>query len=129
MNSADYRRVRRDDDHDRMRVFILLLAILAAVAGLGWYLWGQETSLGSSSLMKVAPEGLARLAVVLGAVWLAWPVVRKPAMWLPPGILLVSLAIFAVCVVQPRAAIALLPLLGVLLGFSAMVRFFRGQNR
>lgn len=110
-----------------MRGFVLLLALLAAAAGLGWYLWGQDTTLGSASLMKVAPEGLARLAVVLGAVWLAWPVVRKPAMWFPPGILMVSLAVLAVCVVQPRSAIALVPLLGGLLAFSAIVRLFRSQ--
>jgi len=76
-------------------------------------------------MQMVIATGLGRFALVMAALWLAWPVARKPAMWLPPGLAVLALVVLGVCVVHPRAAIALVPLFGALLAFSAVVKFFR----
>jgi len=112
---------------DPMRGFVLFLtlffAVLAAVIKVFW----GEGNQAVGSIGKVAPIGLARLAMVMAALWIAWPVVRKPAMWLPPGALVLGLIALGACVVQPRLAIALVPAASALIAFAAILRFFRGK--
>lgn len=112
---------------DPMRGFVLFLTLLFAVmAALIRTFWGDSNQ-ASGSIGKVAPIGLARLAMVMAALWIAWPAVRKPAMWLPPGALLLGLVALGACVVQPRLAIALVPAASALIAFAAILRFFRGK--
>jgi len=110
-----------------MRGFVLFLTLLfALMAAVIKTFWGDADQ-ASGSIVKVAPIGLARLAMVMAALWIAWPAVRKPALWLPPGALLLGLVALGVCVVQPRLAIALVPAASALIAFSAILRFFRSK--
>lgn len=110
-----------------MRGFVLLLAIVCAALAIAIKFYWLRDGQSSASMINVAPTGLARLVVVLVAVWIAWPVVRKPAMWLPSGALLLALVVLGACVVQPRLAIALVPAASAVIGFAAILRFFRGN--
>lgn len=110
-----------------MRGFILFLTLLFALMAIVIRaVWG-EAGENAGSIVKVAPIGLARLALVMGTLWIAWPVIRKPALWLPPGALLVGLLALGVCVVQPRLAIALVPAASAVIGLAAILRLFRGK--
>jgi hypothetical protein len=111
---------------DPMRVTILVFTVLCLL-GAALIRWGVSHWHLSHSLWMVTAVGMVRLALVLGTLWMAWPSVRRPAMWFPPGIIAVAFAALGACVVQPRLAIALIPALGTLLAFAGFVRFFRGQ--
>lgn len=112
---------------DPMRGFVLFLTLLfALMAAVIKTFWGDDHQ-APGSIAKVAPIGLARLAMVMAALWIAWPAVRKPALWLPPGALVLGLVALGVCVVQPRLAIALVPAASALIAFSAILRYFRGK--
>jgi endonuclease/exonuclease/phosphatase (EEP) superfamily protein YafD len=109
-----------------MRVTILVFTVLFAV-GAAALRWGVGHWHLSNPLWMVTSIGMTRIALVLGTLWIAWPTVRRPAMWFPPGILAVALIALGACVVQPRLAIAIIPALGTLLALAGFVRFFREQ--
>jgi len=110
-----------------MRGFVLALTFLfSAAAAVIWWVW-SDSEHSAGSLIKVAPIGLVRLAMVMAALWLAWPTIRKPALWFPPGILLISLVAVGVCAIQPRLALALLPAVMGLVAFTGFLRLFRQQ--
>jgi len=110
-----------------MRGFVLFLTFLFAIlAAVIKTFWGDGNQ-ASGSIGKVAPIGLARLSMVMAALWIAWPAVRKPALWLPPGAVMLGLIALGVCVVQPRLAIALIPAVSAVIAFAAILRFFRGK--
>jgi len=111
---------------DPMRVTILVFIVLLAGGALA-IRWGMHHWQLSNSLWTVTWIGMIRFAVVLGTLWIAWPTVRRPAMWFPPGIVAVALIALGACVIQPRLAIAIVPAMGTLLAFAGFVRFFRGQ--
>jgi len=100
---------------------LLPLAIFFALLSVGaWYLgFGFGSGFGGASLI--------RLSLVLGALWWAWPSIRRPARWLPPGIATVVLVAIGACAVQPRLAFALVPLAGSLIAFAGFARYFRGR--
>jgi hypothetical protein len=97
-----------------------LTVVLAVVAGLLWYTgYDVDSGFGSGSLLKVA--------ILLGLVWVAWPAFSRPAKWLPPGIVAVVIVAIGACAVQPKLAFALVPMVGGLITFAGVVRFFRGK--
>jgi len=112
---------------DPMRGFVLFLTLVFALMAVAIKTFWGDAHQASGSIAKVAPVGLARLAMVMAALWIAWPAVRKPALWLPPGALVLGLVALGVCVVQPRLAIALIPAASMLIAFSAILRFFRDK--
>jgi hypothetical protein len=112
---------------DPMRGFILFLTLLFSILAVTIRIFGDQSGQVSGSIVRVAPIGLARLAMVMGALWIAWPAIRKPALWLPPGALFVALLSLAICVVQPRLAIALIPAATLVIAFAGFLRFFRGK--
>ncbi len=81
---------------------------------------------GSAASSGFGTASLVRITILLFAVWLALPSLRRPAQWLPPGITAVLLVGVGAIVVQPRLAIVLVPIIGVLIGFAGVLRFFRG---
>lgn len=109
---------------DPMRIWIFTLTALFAAVAAGLY-WAFHDSPGS--IGYVTAVGSARFALVLTALWIAWPTVRKPAMWLPPGIAAVAVVALGACVVQPRLAIAIIPLISALIAFAGFLRMFRGN--
>lgn len=108
-----------------MRVFVLVLTLLFGISAAAIAWMNSRSEQVADSIWMVTAVGLTRLTLVMGALWLAWPAVRRPAMWLPSGMLAVVFIAFAVCIVQPRLAIALIPAVSLLIGFSAFLRFIR----
>lgn len=104
------------------RPVVLALAVLLFCAGVLIRLSTDE----ASGHGKFGSGSLIRLGVVFAALWLAWPSLRRPATWLPPGMAIVILGGIGVLAVQPRLLPAVLPAVGLLLSVSAAVRFFRG---
>ncbi len=85
-----------------------------------WYR-GLEASGGYGA------ASLIRISLILAAAWLAWPSLKRPASWLPPGIAAITLIAIGACAVQPKLAIALVPIVGGLITFAGFLRFFRGR--
>lgn len=104
------------------RPVVLALAVVLFCAGVAIRLSTDE----ASGHGKFGSGSLIRLGVVFAALWLAWPSLRRPATWLPPGMAIVILGGIGVLAVQPRLLPAVLPAVGMLLSVSAAVRFFRG---
>ena len=68
------------DSSDYRRVLVLVIAIgLLLTCGIVTWKYGQA---GSSKFVAAAT---GRVGLVMVALWLAWPSLRKPASWLPPG--------------------------------------------
>jgi hypothetical protein len=105
-------------------VFVLMVLCIV-----GWIAvrWGVDHQGTSNALWTATSAGMLRFALVLGALWVAWPTIRRPAMWMPPGLAAVTLIAIGACVIQPRLAIALFPLVGVLITLAGFLRFFRSQ--
>lgn len=112
---------------DPMRTVVLVLTLLFA-SGAIVIRWGVLHWQPSSSLWMVSAVGMMRFALVLGTLWLAWPTVRRPAMWLPPGVAMIAVIALGACVVQPRLAIALVPAVGALVTLAGFLRFFRDPS-
>ncbi|SRR6056297_1219062 len=103
------------------RPVVLVLAIVFMIAGVMLRLSTEESSAHGS----FGAGSLFRLSIAMGALWLAWPSLRRPATWLPPGMVIVILIGVGVVVAQPRLLIAALPAVGILLALSAVIRLFR----
>lgn len=98
-----------------------ILAIAFAIGGGGLQWSGFE----GSGAMRFGAGSLFRLALVCGAIWLAWPSLQRPARWVPPGLVVVLLIGVATIAMQPRLVVAVVPAIGLLLAVSAAVRVFR----
>ena len=83
--------------------------------------FGLEQSGGSS----FAAMASGRIGLVMSALWFAWPSLRRPANWLPPGIAVLCVVALAVIAAQPRLVIVAVPALGVLLLLATVVRAFK----
>lgn len=66
-----------------------------------------------------------RIGLVLGALWMAWPSLLRPASWLPPGFAVLGVFVLAVLAAHPRLIVVLLPAFGGLLVFATVVRAMR----
>jgi len=107
---------------DPRRTLVLMLAIaLALGSGLAWW-WDEQ---GTSTFAAAA---MGRIGLVMAALWIAWPSLRRPAQWLPPGIAVLGVVVLGVLAANPRLAIVVVPALSGLLAFSAVVRAFRGNR-
>lgn len=113
---------------DPMRAVVLVLTLLFAIGAIV-IRWGVLRWHPSSSLWMVSAVGMTRFALVLGTLWLAWPTVRRPAMWLPPSVAMIAVIALGACVVQPRLAIALVPAVGALIAVAGFLRFFRDPSQ
>ena len=72
---------------------------------------------------------LIRPAFAFGCLWLAWPTVRRPASWLPPGVAAVSLIAIGAVAARPRLLVVVLPMAGVVGTLAAVIRLVRGPSR
>lgn len=104
-------------------VFVVTIVMVMAAVAIRWMAW--QGKLPSDSILVVGWDPLVRLIVVLAAALIAWPVVRKPALWLAPGMSALLLVVIGVCAVRPRLAVVLLPAVGLLIAFSGVVRLIR----
>lgn len=70
-----------------------------------------------------------RIGVVMFALWLALPSLRKPAQWLPPGMAILCVVGIMVVAAHPRLIAVVAPAAGVLLTLGWFVRAMRTGTR
>ncbi len=100
---------------------MLILAIgLLLISGFATYGLSQ---VGATKFMAAA---CGRIGLVMGALWLAWPSLRRPASWLPPGVAVVGVGVLAVLAAQPRLIVVAIPMLGTLVVVGTIVRAMKG---
>jgi hypothetical protein len=105
-------------DYRRTLVLVLSVALLAIS---GWMVWNYE----STGTVKFVASASGRIGLVLAALWLAWPTLKKPASWLPPGFAVLGVLMLAILAAQPRAVVVMLPAFGALLALASFVRAMR----
>lgn len=109
-----------DENNSKFQRMLLL------IVAIGLLLWGGIGELTSDRLgQSVSNAALLRVGFVLLACWVALPVMRRPAAWLPPGATAVVVVLIGATVFQPKLLIILIPLFSSLLAFGAFIRFFR----
>lgn len=107
---------------DIRRLMALIVgATLLIISLLAW--WFTD---GSSGTFAAAACG--RIGLVLLALWLAWPSLKRPAKWLPAGAAVVGVVALIVVAAQPRLLIPAIPIVGGLITLSAFIRVFRGNR-
>ena len=101
-----------------MTVLVLAIALLAICGLVSW-------QFGTDGTARFVASATGRVGLVMGALWLAWPSLRRPAAWLPPGIAVGGVIGLAVIAAQPRLALVAIPAMGVLFTVASIVRAFR----
>lgn len=122
------RRPRSDDEshhakpRDLRRPLVLALSVSLLVVGGAIYVTadGDAAAFGAN--------GMLRIGLVFGGLWLAWDSLRKPARWLPPGLAVLGVIGMAMVAAQPKMLIAVLPAFTVLLTVGSIVRAIRGKD-
>ena len=104
---------------NRKRSLVGLLAVALIVAAMA-VRWAAPD--GSNVF---AVSALARIGLVLGALWLAWDSLRRPARWLPPGIAALGILALLAIASQPRLAAVLLPAIGLLIFLGVVIRLVK----
>ena len=106
---------KKPSDYRRNLLLVLAIGLLLIT---GFVTWRYEQS-GSARLVAAAS---GRIGLVMGALWLAWPSLRRPAKWLPPGVAVLGVVILAVLAAQPRLIIVAVPVFGGLLALATFIR-------
>lgn len=104
-------------DHRRTILLVLAVGLLVGSA--------VPTRFSTDSSAEFASHAMLRIGLVLGALWLAWDSLRKPARWLPPGIAVMGVVGLIVVATHPRMVLFVIPAFGVLLSMAAIVRAFK----
>ena len=99
---------------------LLVVGVIFLLVGLYFHFLGDRET-GS----QFASNSVLRIGIVLIALWLALPTLRKPLAWLPPGIVAACLVGIGVIAAQPRLIVVLAPAAGILLAVAGFARFFR----
>jgi hypothetical protein len=106
---------RDSNDHRRLLVLILAIGLLVTSGLVTWYY-------GKAGSAKFVAAATGRIGLVMAALWLAWPSLRRPAQWLPPGMAVIGVILLAVLAAQPRLIIVAIPAFGVLLTTAMIIR-------
>ena len=107
---------------DPRRWLVLGIAVASLTGSLLCYWFGNQNA---STFLAAA---LGRIGLVLGALWLAWPSLRKPAQWLPSGAAMICLLALIVLAARPRLVVFVIPAAGLLITLGMFVRSSRGQK-
>lgn len=83
------------------------------------------TIFGSGAASAFGTAAMVRIGLVLGSIWLAWDSLQRPARWFPPGIAVAGMVGIVIIAAQPRLALAVVPLIGVLVFAGSIARAFR----
>lgn len=103
-----------------------LLSLALLVGATTVTLTGSGASVfGSGAASAFGTAAMVRIGLVLGAIWLAWDSLQRPARWFPPGIAVAGIVGIVVIAAQPRLALAVIPLIGVLIFVGSIARAFR----
>lgn len=84
--------------------------------------------LTDKSWSTFASAAMGRIGLVMGALWLAWPSLSRPARWLPPGIAVACVLGLIVLAAQPKLLVFVLPAIGVLTFLATIARGFRDRK-
>jgi len=104
---------------DVRRWLCLIVAMALLVTSLvAW--WVNEESSG-----KFLAAASGRIGIVLAALWLAWPSLRRPARWLPASAPVIGVIALIVVAAQPRLLIPAIPIVVGLITLSGLVRALR----
>ncbi len=106
--------------NDPRRAVVLGLAVVL-LAVWGWMSYRVEPT-GTTKAVSMAA---GRIGLVLGALWLAWPSLRRPASWLPPGFAMLGVIVLGVLATQPRTVLVLAPAFAGLLTLATILKAFR----
>lgn len=118
--SSESSAVKRDPRRGILLVLSLLAIGFGAAVGL---IDGLESG------RAFAAASAFRIGIVLFALWLALPTLRKPMSWLPPGTAALCLIGIMAVAAQPRLLVVLVPVAGALLTLGWLVRTFRAAMR
>lgn len=130
-SSTEKRSVKKDSSTRRVsaaghlqdvrRLATLVVSVLMLLTALAtWWFYGEQS--GASKFVAAA---CGRIGLVLGALWLAWPQLKKPAKWLPASAPVIGIVALIVIAAQPRLLIPAIPIVGALITLSAFVKAFR----
>ncbi|MEM9588210.1 MAG: hypothetical protein AAGA03_13090 [Planctomycetota bacterium] len=108
----------RLSERTRRRLTLLIALICLAVGGAILALRGDAGS-------RFAANSLIRMGLVIGALWLAWDSLRKPAKWLPAGVVIAGVIALLVVAAQPRLILVAVPALTAVITLGAIARSFR----
>ena len=110
----------RSDPRDGRRALVLIISVvlLGTSAICHW-------NFGEDGWARFVISSTGRVGLVMGALWLAWPSLKRPAAWLPPGFAVGGVILIAVVAVQPRLVFVMVPAFGVLMTVASIARKFR----
>ena len=97
----------------------LVLAIIMLIASLlAWWF-------GSGSTGEFVAAACGRIGLVMGALWLAWPSLKRPAKWLPASAPVIGVIALVVLAAQPKLIFPAILIVPGLITVSALARAFR----
>ena len=102
---------------DLRRFLVLAIAIGLFIV---WIVWHS-----ASGTPQFLAEASGRISLMMAALWIAWPSLRKPAMWLPPGGAALCILVLGIIAARPRLVVVAIPALGVLLALATVVRVMK----
>lgn len=105
-------------DWRRIGVGVIAAALLIISASLTFFP-------GSAGSAKFAASTCGRIGLVMAALCLAWPSLRRPASWLPPGIAVLCLIGLVAIAANRSLAIIAIPAIVALTVLGTFVRTFR----
>lgn len=110
---------------DVRRAMALVMAIiLLSISAVAHFTSASTTD--SSRDFLIAASG--RIGIVLAALWLAWPSLKRPTKWLPASAPVIGVIALIVIAAQPKLLLPTIPIVGGLITLSAIVRAFRGAK-
>ncbi len=115
------RREKSDQPTDHRRTLVAIMAVVLLSGSVAFWWFGE----GGSGTFATAAMG--RIGLVLVALWLAWPSLRRPARWLPPGMAVAGVITLAVLAAQPKLMVVVIPAFFGLLTLATIVRVFKGH--
>jgi hypothetical protein len=101
-------------------------AIVGGASALLLIVGGYLKYSGQSTEFLNGPLG--RIGIFLAVVFIAWPSLRRPMSWLPPGIAGIILIGMMVLAARPRLVAVVLPAIAILTTAGFVVRIFKKAN-
>ncbi|MCD0461264.1 hypothetical protein [Roseiconus lacunae] len=114
---------KRREEIDLRRMLTLIAAIGMLSAALAAY-WFSDSSSGT-----FFSAALGRVGLVLAALWLAWPSLKRPAKWLPASVPVIGVCALIVIAAQPRLILPAIPLVGALITLSTVISAMRKKPK
>lgn len=102
-------------DVRRTMIGVIAIALLAACGAVTWKFGGDGSS-------RIVSASTGRIGLMMAALWLAWPSLKRPARWLPPGIAMAGVIGLAVVAARPTLILVVLPAIGTIAAITVFIR-------